>query len=58
MRLFTDNPLERLMIEVPRPRGGKTALDLPKLHPCYGCKRYGNHCFLPCYRGVERKRKP
>ena len=25
----------------------------PKDHPCHGCKRYGESCVLPCYRGVE-----
>ena len=54
MRYFTDNPLERLMMQVPRFRPGKDPRDLPKTHPCHGCKRYGEGCILPCYRGVKK----
>lgn len=57
MRYFTDNPLERMMMEVPRPQSGSGPADLPKNHPCRGCKRYGEGCVLPCYRGVTRKPK-
>ncbi len=53
MRYFTDNPLERMMMEVPRSQGGGPP-GLPEDHPCYGCKRYGESCVLPCYRGVTR----
>ena len=55
MRLFTDNPLERLMVEVPRPGDGKTEFELPKCCSCYVCKRYTIRCTLPCYRGVKKK---
>lgn len=54
MRYFTDNPLERMMMEVPRSQGGGPP-DLPEDHPCYGCKRFGEGCVLPCYRGVMKK---
>lgn len=57
MRYFTDNPLERMMMEVPHPQSGSGPADLPKNHPCRGCKRYGEGCVLPCYRGVTRKPK-
>ena len=54
MRYFTDNPLERLMMQVPRFRPSKDPRDLLKTHPCHGCKRYGEGCVLPCYRGVTK----
>lgn len=53
MRYFTDNPLERMMMQVPRFQSGGSS-ELPKDHPCHGCKRYGEKCVLPCYRGVTR----
>ena len=54
MRYFTDNPLERMMMQIPRPQCEKTPYDLPETHPCHGCKRYGEGCVLPCYRGVTK----
>lgn len=54
MRYFTDNPLERMMMEVPRSHGGGGPPELPENHPCHSCKRYGESCVLPCYRGVTR----
>ena len=54
MRYFTDNPLERMMMQVPRSQRGQTPYDLPETHPCHGCKRYGEGCVLPCYRGVTK----
>lgn len=53
MRYFTDNPLERMMMQVPRSRSGGPP-ELPENHPCHGCKRYGESCVLPCYRGVTK----
>ena len=54
MKYFTDNPLERMMTQVPRSRSvGRS--DLPENHPCHGCKRYDERCVLPCYRGVTKK---
>lgn len=53
MRYFTDNPLERMMMQVPCP---KREPDIPrpgKDHPCHGCRRFGEGCILPCYRGVK-----
>ena len=54
MRYFTDNPLERMMMQIPRFRPEKTPHELSRTHPCYGCKRYGEGCVLPCYRGVKK----
>lgn len=52
MRTFTDSPYERMMMQVPRKfRPTRPAL-APKGHPCHGCKRYGEGCALPCYRGI------
>ncbi len=54
MRYFTSNPLERMMMQIPRPqREQRHRPDPPKDHPCHGCKRCGERCVLPCYRGVE-----
>ena len=50
MRYFTDNPLERMMMQVPRQERGPDLSRPAKGHPCHGCKRYGEGCILPCYR--------
>ena len=52
MRYFTDNPLERMMMQVPRQERGPDPSRPAKGHPCHGCKRYGEGCILPCYQGV------
>ena len=52
MRYFTSNPLERLMMQAPPPQRERSPQpDPPKGHPCHGCKRCGERCVLPCYRG-------
>ena len=56
MRYFTDNPLERMMMQTPGPVGEATPPPAPKGHPCNGCKRYGEGCVLPCYRGVTAQK--
>ncbi len=53
MRYFTSNPLERLMMQPPRSQQEQTRRAPPKGHPCHSCKRCGENCVLPCYRGVE-----
>lgn len=53
MRYFTNNPLERMMMQTPGPVREATPPPAPKGHPCNGCKRYGQGCVLPCYRGVD-----
>lgn len=50
MRYFTRNPLERMMMQVPRPQREPETRAAPKGHRCYGCGRYGEPCVLPCYR--------
>lgn len=57
MRYFTDNPLERIMMQIPRSQRDKGPPLLSEAHPCHGCKRYGEGCVLPCYRGVTKKPK-
>ena len=53
MRYFTDNPAERMMMEIPRPCSVADKCPvLEQSHPCYGCRHYGEVCVLPCYRGV------
>ncbi len=52
MRYFTSSALERLMMQNPRPHQERNPQpDPPKGHPCHGCKRCGERCVLPCYRG-------
>ena len=54
MRYFTGNPVERMMMEIPRPCPVENGNPAPERgHPCYGCRHYGEGCVLPCYRGVE-----
>lgn len=56
MRYFTDSPFERLMMQVPQyQKEPQSKPDPPKAHPCHGCKRIGESCALPCYRGIEVK---
>ncbi|MCC8091063.1 MAG: hypothetical protein LIO55_06705 [Oscillospiraceae bacterium] len=57
MKMFTNNPLERLMMQVPRPEQEDTPPRpiAPKGHFCYGCGRYGMACVRPCYR--ERRQR-
>ena len=52
MRYFTNNPLERMMMQVPRQERGPDLPHPSKEHPCHGCRRYGESCILPCYRNV------
>lgn len=54
MSYFTSSKYERMMNRIPRPlrEGSKPAL--PKCHPCYGCKRFGESCMRPCYRDVRQ----
>ena len=40
------------MMQVPRQERGPDLSHPAKGHPCHGCKRYGEGCILPCYRGV------
>lgn len=51
MRYFTDSAYERMMLQIPRKSRSRPA-PAPKGHPCHGCKRYGEGCVLPCYRGI------
>ena len=55
MRYFTGNPMERLMMQIPRSQPNIPPPPMKREHPCYGCKRYGESCALPCYRGVRQK---
>ncbi|MCD8128416.1 MAG: hypothetical protein LUD54_02385 [Oscillospiraceae bacterium] len=52
MRRFTNNPLERLMMQEPHlePENAPPRPAAPKGHFCYGCGRYGLPCVWPCYR--------
>ena len=45
---------EKLMTQKPHPMREDSKPVLPKCHPCYGCKRFGESCMRPCYRDVRR----
>ena len=52
MRYFTNNPLERLMMQKPKAAREDSPPDAAKEHFCYGCKRFGQSCVRPCYGWV------
>lgn len=54
MKYFTNNPLERMMMQKPRAMREGNPPAAPKGHFCYGCKRYGQGCIHPCYREIRR----
>ena len=54
MRTFTNSPYERMMMQVPRKSRPDYPAPAPTGHPCHGCKRYGEGCVLPCYRGISQ----
>ena len=41
MRYFTNNPLERLMMQKPKAAREDSPPAAAKEHFCYGCKRFG-----------------
>ena len=49
MRYFTNNPLERLMMQKP-----KAAREDSPPAAAFGFKRFGQSCVRPCYRDVKR----
>ena len=58
MTYFTNNPLEKLMRQLPGEARAKTSpVSAPKGHPCYGCSRYGQGCVAPCYRDLLKSLK-
>lgn len=44
MRYFTNNPLERLMMQKPKAAREDSPPVAAKEHFCYGCKRFGQSC--------------
>ena len=44
MRYFTNNPLERLMMQKPKAAREDSPPAAAKEHFCYGCKRFGQSC--------------
>jgi hypothetical protein len=52
MRYFTRNPLERMMMQLPRAGRPevKPPVPAPEGHHCFGCGCYGLGCMRPCYR--------
>ena len=58
MTLFTKNPLERLMLRLPRPDKEEMPSPIaPEGHLCPGCGRYGLVCIRPCYRDTDLREK-
>ena len=58
MTLFTKNPLERLMLRLPRSDKGEMPRPIaPVGHLCHGCGRYGLVCIRPCYRDTDLREK-
>ena len=58
MRYFTRNPLERLMMQVPKAEHEETPRTIaPEGHFCHGCGRYGTVCVRPCYRDAKPQKK-
>lgn len=58
MTLFTKNPLERLMLRLPRPDKEETPRPIaPEGHFCHGCGRYGLVCVRPCYRDTDLRER-
>lgn len=55
MKYFTGHPIEREMMQLPYPQRDRSPPQPPEGHPCHGCKRYGEGCVLPCYRGVSKQ---
>ena len=55
MKYFTDRPMERVMMQLPRVQRDRPPPQPSGDHPCHGCKRYGEGCVLPCYRGVREQ---
>ena len=54
MKYFTNNPLERMMMQKPKATRENISPAAPKGHFCYGCKRFGQRCVHPCYREIQR----
>ena len=59
MTLFTKNPLERMMQQIPKSgeRGKTPRVPAPEGHFCHGCGRYGTVCVRPCYRDTDIREK-
>ena len=58
MTLFTNNPLERMIQQVPRPgREEMPRTIAPEGHFCHGCSRYGTVCVHPCHRDAKQEKK-
>ncbi len=57
MKYFTDNPLERLMMQIPKPAREEKRPAPPAGHHCYGCSYYGEVCVFPCFRDIQKQMK-
>ncbi|MDD4509774.1 MAG: hypothetical protein PHY23_02500 [Oscillospiraceae bacterium] len=58
MRTFTNNPLERMMMQIPKTGREETPrIPAPEGHFCHGCGRYGLGCVRPCYRDGKQTKK-
>lgn len=58
MTLFTKNPLERIMQQIPtQNKDSSPRVTAPEGHHCHGCGRYGTVCVRPCYRDTDIREK-
>lgn len=58
MTLFTNNPLERMMQQIPKAGREETPrAPAPEGHHCFGCGRFGTVCVHPCYRDTDIGKK-
>lgn len=57
MKYFTNNPLERLMMQVPKGSKPEPVKPPPEGHHCFGCSHYGDAYVLPCYRDFQKQMK-
>ena len=55
MKYFTNNPLERLMMQTPKGFAPEPTTPPPEGHHCFGCSRWGQACVRPCYRDIKAK---
>ncbi|MDD3230381.1 MAG: hypothetical protein PHE09_14355 [Oscillospiraceae bacterium] len=55
MKYFTDNPLERMMMQVPKGARHEPIPPPPEGHHCYGCSQWGDVCMKPCPREIMKQ---
>lgn len=54
MKYFTNSPLERMMMQVPKGSRQEPIPLPPEGHRCYGCSKWGDICMKPCPREMMK----